>query len=447
MSAVFCKDIINKLQQRGADKSQVWLTSTTTHELNIERNEISFLRTVNNSRLNMKIIKDQKNGTTSLNDLSNQAVETAISELFTTMESSLPDPAHDIAPSDGRSQVFGHNLNNLTADLMVQKLQKLLVDARERYPKVIISESHMSYNHVEAFLANSNGADIKTEDNYFVLLLFYTAKDGKKTSSFNYNAHGYGALNPDQDLIDNEAVQRLLSQISEQTETHGINDKFNGDIIISPECMGQMSYMMLNPIFEHNITAKTSIYLDKLEQPIASPLLTIKSLPLSDEFAVKSFVSDDGFLNENISIVENGVLKTFLLSLYGANKSGFARSKSDGEMMVVESGNTPYAEMIKNCKRGVLLCRFSGGNPADNGDFSGVAKNSYYIENGEIKFPLSETMITGNTAEMLKNITAISQESVNNGFGRMPWVQISGLTISGGSVTEEKVPENSMSLI
>ena len=52
-------------------------------------------------------------------------------------------------------------------------------------------------------------------------------------------------------------------------------------------------------------------------------------------------------------------------------------------------------DMVADVEKGVLITRFSGGRPSDNGDFSGVAKNSYYIEDGEVKFPLSETMVSG----------------------------------------------------
>jgi PmbA protein len=87
--------------------------------------------------------------------------------------------------------------------------------------------------------------------------------------------------------------------------------------------------------------------------------------------------------------------------------------------------------MVKSVKKGVLLARFSGGSPSDNGDISGVAKNSYLIEDGEIKYPISESMISGNVADMLMNVTAVSRERVDYGFSIYPWVAVSGVTISG----------------
>jgi len=77
------------------------------------------------------------------------------------------------------------------------------------------------------------------------------------------------------------------------------------------------------------------------------------------------------------------------------------------------------------------MARFSGGNPSNSGDFSGVAKNSYLIKEGEIAQALTETMVSGNFADMLRNITAISLERVDYGYAVLPWVAVSGVTISG----------------
>lgn len=447
MSESFGNNIIAKLQAKGADKSSAWLIKSTVHEINIDKNELSMFRTIVNNRLSMKIIKNNRVATAGINDLAEKSVDEAINSMFESMEASLPDSAHDVAPADGTVNNFAHNPNNPTQEQMVIKVNNLLKQIQSDYPKIIVGESNLAFHHEEQEIYNSNGLENSSENNYFLLVLGITAKDGKKTSSCNYCFKGYRGLDDVDNFLDNPDFNRLLTQVSEQTDNQGLADKFVGDIIITPECLSQTIWMLLSPVFEHQIIAKTSIYLDKLNQMIAAPNFTVKALPQSKEFAAISFLTNDGFITQNENIIENGVLKTFILSLYGANKTGFARSLSGAENMVVEAGNLSIKQMVKNCKKGVLLCRFSGGEPSDNGDFSGIAKNSYYIENGEIKYPLSETMITGNTAEMLKNITEISQEVVNDGFSQMPYLKVSGLNISGAKAADEARAVEGISLI
>ena len=86
--------------------------------------------------------------------------------------------------------------------------------------------------------------------------------------------------------------------------------------------------------------------------------------------------------------------------------------------------------MQSDVSQGALVGRLSMGSPAANGDFSGVIKNSFLIKNGERQHPLSETMITGNVAEMLKNITAISREVSDFGRYQLPWLKVAGLRFS-----------------
>lgn len=87
--------------------------------------------------------------------------------------------------------------------------------------------------------------------------------------------------------------------------------------------------------------------------------------------------------------------------------------------------------MIRDIERGLVIARVSAGSPSASGDFSGVAKNCFLIENGEIKEALSETMINGNLAEFLMNIKALSREVVKDGSSVLPWVAIEGVGIAG----------------
>jgi PmbA protein len=86
--------------------------------------------------------------------------------------------------------------------------------------------------------------------------------------------------------------------------------------------------------------------------------------------------------------------------------------------------------MVGGVKRGALVGRLSMGAPAPNGNFSGVIKNSFALENGEVKQALAETMITGNMADMLRDIVAVSRE-VHEGAGtRLPWLRVAKLHFS-----------------
>ena len=111
-------------------------------------------------------------------------------------------------------------------------------------------------------------------------------------------------------------------------------------------------------------------------------------------------------------------------------KTGLDKVPNSGGSLIIDTGDVPFEDMVQSVNEGILLSRFSGGSPSDNGDFSGVAKNSFYIKNGEVQYPISETMVSGNIIDMFQKVKHISRESVNFGDEIFPWIQLGGITVS-----------------
>ena len=125
------------------------------------------------------------------------------------------------------------------------------------------------------------------------------------------------------------------------------------------------------------------------------------------------------------------MLERFPISAYVANKTGNRRAPNDSFSVIIEAGDTTYDEIIRNTKNGIIVGRFSGGRPASNGDFSGVAKNSFIVRDGKIVGAASETMISGNLSDMLMNLIAISDTVICDGSSVLPTIAFGGITISG----------------
>ena len=133
----------------------------------------------------------------------------------------------------------------------------------------------------------------------------------------------------------------------------------------------------------------------------------------------------------DFDFIKDGKLQSFLLSQYVANKTGNKRAPNTSFSLIIEGGETPLEEMIKKVKKGIIVGRFSGGSPGANGEFSGVAKNGFMIEDGKITSALSETMISGNLADMLNNLVDISKETLEDGNMVVPYMAFDGITVSG----------------
>ena len=287
----------------------------------------------------------------------------------------------------------------------------------------------LDFTNTHKYFRNSNGVDLQSRRSLYNFSPMFTSKEGTETSSFNYASISTAEL--DRNLQECGTVDLLMKQSTEQVRSKEFQGKFDGDIIITPDCLGSFIQMIIMYLYDYPLIKGTSIFKDSLGMEIADPQLTLHSQPLSDELAEGYFITFDGFTAENSTIISKGILKSFLLSLYGANKTGKTRAVNSGGAYVVDPGEYTFDEMTRSVERGILLCRFAGGMPSESGDFSAVAKNSYYIENGEIKYPVKEIMISGNLRSLLKKIKRISSERVNFGDALLPWIQVENMTIFG----------------
>ena len=419
---------VNTLLELGAQKAECSYSDSQKHELSINSGKISLLRSNFSSDLLMKCQKDHKEGMISLNKIDSESVQNAAREVINIMNASPEDLAKDIAPASPPAK-FSWGRRDPDLELMHKRMMEFNDDVKKRYPKVILEESAIDFTHTNFYFMNSNGVDFEIIKGTYSFWAMFTSKDGKKTSSFNYE--GFSLKNLDERLIDCGMIDTLLRQSEEQTNQQLIHEKFEGDLIITPMCLEQMLESYLSYLQDGEMILGTSIFKDKLNTITASSKFNLHAKPSDDDFADRTFVTHDGFKSEDLTIFKNGELRSFLISLYGARKTGKARAKNYGTNLIIDTGDIPFEEMVKTVKKGVLLSRISAGMPASNGDFSGVAKNSYYIEDGKIMYPIQETMITGNVVDIFKNINNISSEYINYGASKMPWLHTSGFTISG----------------
>ena len=309
---------------------------------------------------------------------------------------------------------------------MYERVAEALDHAKTRYPTLKMGSTAISFGSRHALFMNSNGVDFDTTRNAYHASLMFTAREGTDVSSFNYT--GMTLADLDRPLASLATTDTLMRQTTEQVRTRKVPNKFTGDLIITPDCIGDFLGFLIGNIGNQPLISGTSLYKESLGKQVADAALTLHSRPR--DLVGGYFVTGDGFEVQNATVIEEGVLKSFLLDQYGSRKTGLTRAVTGGGAWVVDAGATPLDEMIRDVKAGVLITRFSGGRPNDKGDFSGIAKNSYYIENGAIAFPISETMVSGNMASLLTSIVAVSQERADFGSGVFPWVRVGGIGIS-----------------
>jgi PmbA protein len=417
------------MKENGADRAQALLALSEKCELNVDADEISLLRTTTDARLTLTAIADGRKGSVTVNRVDPQGVEQAAAQAVAYARASPPDPAHDISPLQPAGR-FSYGATQPDRSLMYQRLEAFLARARKLYPHTRLEQCILDFTATRSVFLNTNGASFQSDTGVYTFDAMFTTKEGRKTTSFN----GAGAVRRELDapLERWGSVDELMRQSTEQLDPGSVEGKFVGDVIITPDCLGDfIEGISSRFLSDQALIRATSPLKDSLGQRVAAPLFTLRSSPVSADIHAGYFFTPDGFRAGDSVLIDKGVLAGYNLSLYGARKTGREKAPNAGGCWVVDPGDAPFAEMLSSVRRGLLLCRFSGGNPSSNGDFTGVAKNSYLIENGSIARPVTETMVGGNLLSLLQSISAVSRERVDFGTALFPWVRAGGVTISG----------------
>ena len=417
------------LKDKKIEKYNYVLVQSEKQELNVENGEFKLLRTVYDYYTSLKVYKDNKMGSSSGNDLSREALVKLAEDSDSAAQSSPEDPCHDIAPNQGK-ELFRQGIYEPDMDKFIERIQECLDTIKKEYPKVLVMAAVGSYDRSHWISRNTNGTEFEDYSGHYSFYINISAsEDGVNTGI----SGAYVEVdNLDKPFMNLGSMRKSLEDISNSIHTKSLEGKFDGTVILTPAAAAQfISMLIVNYISDSVIIDGTSLWLDKVGEQVASDKLTISKKPFDERIVCGERGTQNGFRAEDVTLIDKGVLKTHSLTLYAANKTGRKVVKNTGWDLVIEPGDKSLDDIIKSVDKGLIMGGFSGGQPGPNGEFSGVAKNSFYVENGEVKYAVSETMVNGNLAEIFRNIRDISKELVCDGSSVIPYIAVDGVVISG----------------
>jgi PmbA protein len=178
---------------------------------------------------------------------------------------------------------------------------------------------------------------------------------------------------------------------------------------------------------------KTSFLLDSLGQQLFPEFVRISERPhVRGGFASSPF-DDDGVATHDREVVINGVLQGYFLSTYSARKLGLQTTGNAGgaHNLLVQPGRHDLKGLLREMGTGLLVTELLGqGVNYVTGDYSRGAAG-YWVEKGEIAYPVEEITIAGNLRDMLRGIAAIGNDIEKRGSKQVGSILIERMTIAG----------------
>lgn len=410
-------------------KARFSVAEKETKEFNMENGEFSLYRTLFDKELSVTVFHNQKTGTSSTNRLDEEAIQGAVADAVSSAESSAADEAYDIAPKQEK-QVFEVGVYEPDMDRLFERTKEFANDIEKQFPKIQVMQMIVKHEKHHELYWNTNGTEFEQFAGSYHVMVEFSANDGENTTSID--GAGFRIADLERPFLELAEVKRQLAFAERQLAVKPMEGKFEGTIVLTPDCFGGFLAAIFRSFLSSSVILdKTSLWADKLGKQVADPRITISLDPMREGIVEYERYTSDGFVSEPFDLIKDGILESFRLPLYVANKCGLKPSKNMSDAVAVAAGDTSYEEMIKGIEKGLLLCGFSAGQPGANGEISAVAKNSFLIEHGEVTAPVNEVMISGNLAEMLNHVVAISKETITDGNSILPYLAIDGVVVSG----------------
>ncbi len=178
---------------------------------------------------------------------------------------------------------------------------------------------------------------------------------------------------------------------------------------------------------------KSSFLQDSLGQAIFPSHVQISERPHLQGALASSPFDDDGVATHDREVVADGVLKGYFLSTYSARKLGMQTTGNAGgcHNLIVKSGNLDFQGLLREMGTGLLVTELLGqGVNYVTGDYSRGAAG-YWVEGGEIRYPVQEITIAGNLKKMLAGIVAVGSDVLVRGSKQVGSILVERMTVAG----------------
>ncbi|MCR4620844.1 MAG: TldD/PmbA family protein [Clostridiales bacterium] len=426
----YAAKVLEEAKKLGADYAQVTVSESEKREFNVDGGSFSLMRTLFNRDVSLTVLKDKRKGSVSMNRFGDAEAASLAKDAIDACLSGQPDDAWEYC-AEPCEEEFVYGAPQCDTNKLFIRTKELLENINERYPKIIMEQMITDHTAAKVVYLNTNGVCYKTSKGKYDFSLMYSAHDGEKGTSFF--GDGVSLKNLDRPVIEEALLDKELSQIQAQLDASPMDGKFVGTAVLTPGALGEivLGTALYNFLSDGCLIDGTSIWKDKLGEKVADDRISISFEPMNETMVTGSRYTSEGFRAEDYEVIRDGKLNSFCLSRYAANKTGNKPASNDSSCVVMKAGDRSLDEIIAGIDKGIYVMRFSGGQPAPSGEFSGVAKNSFLIEHGRITRPLTETMISGNVADMLNDLVGISSETCVDGSSVLPYAAFGGVTISG----------------
>lgn len=288
-------------------------------------------------------------------------------------------------------------------------------------------------------IQNTSGLNVSRKSSDLTLYVSTVVTKDNDVKNGHYFEHLNSLKDIDYNLIYERALKRPLDSIGAKSIKSG-----HYPVVFENNAFASLVSCFWSMFSGDEVVKKLSLLDGKLGQKVFGDNIVIEDLPLCETSFNKFTFDDEGVSAKNTTVVENGVLKSYLHNLSTAKmlnttstgngfKTGSGNVSVAPTNLCIKCSDTSFDDMIKDIKEGVFITSMMGQHAGVNpvsGAFN-LQSSGFMIEDGKITKPVTLIIVSGNIVDVLNNVNFISSDFKN--FGRIGTGSafINSLAISG----------------
>jgi PmbA protein len=419
----------------GASDADVEVSAAVGQAVTVRRGEVETVEYNRDKGLGVTVYFGARRGNASTSDLAPEAIDRTVEAACAIARHTAEDPAAGLPDAD-------RLLRGATPDLDLYHPWGLTVEEAIELAR----RTEAAALAVDRRIGNTEGATVSSYDADFILANTRDFCDGFPTSKASIScsvvAEDAGGMQRDywytthrdpHALETPEAVGRAAG--TRTVARLGARRLPTGEVpvLFEANIAGSLLSHFVSAASGSSLYRHSSFLEGKLGTPVFAPHVRLSENPHLPGEMASAFFDAEGVATTPRHVIRDGVLQGWFLSSYSARKLGLETTGNAGgnHNLILEPGSLDLQGLLRKMDRGFLVTEMMGqGVNAVTGDYSRGAVG-FWVEGGEIRFPVEEVTIAGNLLDMYRGIVAVGNDVLVRGSKQTGSILVERMTIAG----------------
>lgn len=430
------QDVVAEARKLGATACETELSDGFGQNVTVRKGEVETIEYNRDKGLSVTVYIGQKRGHASTSDFSPGAVSDTVAAALSIAGHTAADDCAGLADADLLAREFP-DLNlyfpwDLPVERAIELAQSCEAAALAVDKRITNSEgASVSLNESQFVYANSLGfMGGYPSSRHSISCAVIASENDSMQRDYWYSVARDAAELEHSDLVGSKAGMRSVGRLgARKIATCEVPVLFEAPIAAS--LIGHF----VGAVSGGSLYRRSSFLLDSIGKRVFAPDIHIRELPHLEKGLASGPFDNEGVATRERSVVENGIVQGYFLGSYSARKLGMRSTGNAGgnhNLVLNNDAALEFSALLAKMGKGVLVTELLGhGINAVTGDYSRGAAG-YWVEGGEIRYPVEEITIAGNLKDMFLGIYGVGSDVLVRGSKRCGSLLIDRMTVAGG---------------